>query len=54
LASINFSEVRSANKKCRMKALDLAAQLRNLGLNSRASEEIRSCRMRRRLSGLWR
>jgi transposase-like protein len=30
LASINFSEVRSANKKCRMKSLDLAAQLRNI------------------------
>jgi hypothetical protein len=31
LASSNFSEVRSANKKCRMKSFDLAAQLRNLG-----------------------
>jgi hypothetical protein len=32
LASANFSEVRSLNKKCRMKSIDLAAQLRNLGL----------------------
>jgi hypothetical protein len=33
LASANFSEVRSLNKKCRMKSVDPAAQLRNLGLN---------------------
>jgi hypothetical protein len=32
LASANFSEVRSLHKKCRMKSIDLAAQLRNLGL----------------------
>jgi hypothetical protein len=32
LASANFSEVRSLNKKCRMKSIDIAAQLRNLGL----------------------
>jgi Putative peptidoglycan binding domain len=35
LASGNFSEVRSADKKCRLKSFDLAAQLRNLGLTGR-------------------
>ena len=34
LASANFSEVRSLNKKCGMKSIDLAAQLRNLGLKN--------------------
>jgi hypothetical protein len=34
--SANFSEVRSLNKKCRMKSIDIAAQLRNLGFKGKA------------------